>query len=226
MLRVCSRPSPPELHDAEQLKAGAFGLPFFFDGRDGNASGACCEERTGIRIRHDNILNERVRETLALALPIIAARISQNALNLVDTAMVGTLGDAAPAPYVIGPVLGHGSIGTWSCFYGYRTLQAVCSPARGTLDAYSPPNSHVFALDVRSLAGLCPAGVARDLLKAELPEFIDHRDRLLDLALAQMASRLDAKLLGNHFKMALIPPGHHRAPRTAPSTSLRPCYGS
>ncbi len=39
----------------------------------------------------------RAREILALALPIIAAMISQNVLNLVDTAMVGRLGSSALA---------------------------------------------------------------------------------------------------------------------------------
>lgn len=37
---------------------------------------------------------QRSREVLALALPIIAAMVSQNVLNLVDTAMVGHLGAA------------------------------------------------------------------------------------------------------------------------------------
>jgi len=37
----------------------------------------------------------RLRRILVLALPIIGGMISQNVLNLVDTAMVGTLGDAA-----------------------------------------------------------------------------------------------------------------------------------
>ena len=37
----------------------------------------------------------KIRQILALALPIIGAMVSQNILNLVDTAMVGTLGDAA-----------------------------------------------------------------------------------------------------------------------------------
>lgn len=39
----------------------------------------------------------RRRMIISLALPIIAGMISQNVLNLIDTAMVGTLGDAALA---------------------------------------------------------------------------------------------------------------------------------
>ena len=39
----------------------------------------------------------RLREVLRLALPIIGGMVSQNVLNLVDTAMVGTLGPTALA---------------------------------------------------------------------------------------------------------------------------------
>jgi putative MATE family efflux protein len=38
---------------------------------------------------------DRLRRILLLALPIIGGMVSQNIMNLVDTAMVGTLGDAA-----------------------------------------------------------------------------------------------------------------------------------
>jgi multidrug resistance protein, MATE family len=38
---------------------------------------------------------DRLRRILLLALPIIGGMVSQNVMNLVDTAMVGTLGDAA-----------------------------------------------------------------------------------------------------------------------------------
>ena len=40
---------------------------------------------------------ERYRSVLSLGLPIVGGMISQNVLNLVDTAMVGSLGDAALA---------------------------------------------------------------------------------------------------------------------------------
>ncbi len=42
-------------------------------------------------------MRDRVRQVLAIALPIIGGMTSQNVLNLVDTAMVGTLGDEALA---------------------------------------------------------------------------------------------------------------------------------
>jgi MATE family multidrug resistance protein len=44
----------------------------------------------------------RVRTILSLSLPIIGGMVSQNVLNLVDTAMVGSLGDAALAAVGIG----------------------------------------------------------------------------------------------------------------------------
>ena len=45
---------------------------------------------------------ERLRRILLLALPIIGGMVSQNVMNLVDTAMVGTLGDAALAAVGLG----------------------------------------------------------------------------------------------------------------------------
>ncbi|WP_372369922.1 MATE family efflux transporter [Candidatus Uabimicrobium sp. HlEnr_7] len=46
--------------------------------------------------------SNRVNRILSLSLPIIGAMISQNVLNLVDTAMVGQLGDAALAAVGLG----------------------------------------------------------------------------------------------------------------------------
>ena len=51
----------------------------------------------------------RRRRILSLALPIIGGMVSQNVLNLVDTAMVGTLGDAALAG------VGLGSFANFMC---------------------------------------------------------------------------------------------------------------
>ncbi|MFT5992774.1 MAG: MATE family multidrug resistance protein, partial [Bradymonadia bacterium] len=45
---------------------------------------------------------DRIKMIMALALPIIGGMVSQNVLNLVDTAMVGTLGDAALAAVNLG----------------------------------------------------------------------------------------------------------------------------
>ena len=45
---------------------------------------------------------DRLDRILGLALPVVVGMISQNVLNLVDTAMVGTLGDAALAAVGIG----------------------------------------------------------------------------------------------------------------------------
>ncbi|MCP1726529.1 putative MATE family efflux protein [Natronospira proteinivora] len=44
----------------------------------------------------------RCRHALILALPVLAAMVSQNIMNLVDTAMVGTLGDTALAAVGLG----------------------------------------------------------------------------------------------------------------------------
>jgi putative MATE family efflux protein len=50
-----------------------------------------------ISFRRFMVVPERRQRILALALPIIGGMVSQNVLNLVDTAMVGTLGAAALA---------------------------------------------------------------------------------------------------------------------------------
>ena len=44
-----------------------------------------------------NLSKDRFRRIMHLALPIIGGMVSQNILNLVDTAMVGSLGTAALA---------------------------------------------------------------------------------------------------------------------------------
>jgi len=49
-----------------------------------------------------NLPKQRVSAILTLALPIIGGMLSQSLLNLVDTAMVGTLGDAALAGVGVG----------------------------------------------------------------------------------------------------------------------------
>ena len=46
----------------------------------------------------------RLSRIFGLALPIIAGMVSQNLLNLVDTAMVGVLGDEALAATGMGAV--------------------------------------------------------------------------------------------------------------------------
>lgn len=53
---------------------------------------------------------ERYRSVVALGLPIVGGMISQNVLNLVDTAMVGTLGDDALAGVGTGSFLNFLSI--------------------------------------------------------------------------------------------------------------------
>lgn len=76
----------------------------------------CLTERmtfTAVRKRHSRISKQeslsscmvdgsRLRRILTLALPIIGGMVSQNILNLVDTGMVGTLGDAALAAVGLG----------------------------------------------------------------------------------------------------------------------------
>ena len=52
--------------------------------------------------RQPFVERERLRRILGLALPIIAAMTSQSVLNVVDTAMVGRLGDAALAAVGLG----------------------------------------------------------------------------------------------------------------------------
>ena len=55
-----------------------------------------------VGLRRPFVERERLRRILGLALPIIAAMTSQSVLNVVDTAMVGHLGDAALAAVGLG----------------------------------------------------------------------------------------------------------------------------
>lgn len=58
-----------------------------------------------MRVSMFTLTRKRIRRIFALALPIIGGMVSQNILNLVDTAMVGHLGDAALAAVGLGGFL-------------------------------------------------------------------------------------------------------------------------
>jgi MATE family, multidrug efflux pump len=71
----------------------------------------------------------RLERILVLALPIIGGMVSQNVLNLVDTAMVGTLGDAALAAVGIG---GFANFMAMSLLLGISVgVQATASRRKG-----------------------------------------------------------------------------------------------
>jgi len=72
---------------------------------------------------------ERARSIFGLALPIIGGMVSQNVLNLVDTAMVGTLGDAALAAVGLG---GFANFMCMALILGISTgVQATASRRKG-----------------------------------------------------------------------------------------------
>jgi len=75
--------------------------------------------------------SDRARRVLALALPVIGGMVSQNILNLVDTAMVGTLGNAALAAVGIG---GFAAFMAQSLILGVATgVQAMAARRKGEL---------------------------------------------------------------------------------------------
>lgn len=68
---------------------------------------------------------DRRRRILGLALPIIGGMVSQNVVNLVDTAMVGQLGDAALAAVGLGGFITFMSV---AFFQGFASsVQAIAS---------------------------------------------------------------------------------------------------
>ncbi len=72
---------------------------------------------------------ERAGRILTLALPIVGSMVSQNVLNLVDTAMVGSLGDAALAAVGLG---GFVTFLSQSIILGLSAgVQAVAARRRG-----------------------------------------------------------------------------------------------
>jgi MATE family multidrug resistance protein len=87
---------------------------------------------------------DRLRQILTLGLPIIGGMVSQNVLNLVDTAMVGSLGDAALAGVGLGSFatfmaqafimgLGSGVQAMAARRVGEGRLDAVARPLNGGL---------------------------------------------------------------------------------------------
>ncbi|MFV1996492.1 MAG: MATE family efflux transporter [Acidiferrobacterales bacterium] len=75
--------------------------------------------------------SDRARRVLVLALPVIGGMVSQNILNLVDTAMVGTLGNAALAAVGIG---GFAAFMAQSLILGVATgVQAMAARRKGEL---------------------------------------------------------------------------------------------
>lgn len=96
---------------------------------------------------------DRLRRILALSLPIIGGMVSQNLLNIVDTAMVGYLGDAALA------AVGLGSFVVFACqalILGVSTgVQALAARRKGE----SQPERAVLILNSALLLVLLVAPV-------------------------------------------------------------------
>jgi putative MATE family efflux protein len=100
----------------------------------------------------------RLRRILALGLPIIGGMVSQNILNLVDTAMVGTLGNAALAAVGLG---GFANFMFMALILGISTGVQVMSARRkgqGAFDTMARPLN----------AGLLMVLVSAPLLSAVL----------------------------------------------------------
>jgi putative MATE family efflux protein len=100
----------------------------------------------------------RLKRILALGLPIIGGMVSQNVLNLVDTAMVGTLGNAALAAVGVG---GFANFMFMSLILGISTGVQVMSARRkgqGQFDGMARPLN----------AGLLMVIVSAPLLSAAL----------------------------------------------------------
>ena len=66
---------------------------------------------------------DRRARIMSLALPIIGGMVSQNVLNLVDTAMVGQLGDAA---------LGGVALGSFVNFMAIAFITGMASGVQAT----------------------------------------------------------------------------------------------
>ena len=81
------------------------------------------------------VTRERLTRIFGLALPIIGGMVSQNVLNLVDTAMVGSLGNAALAAVGMG---GFALFASQALILGISTgvlnrLGAPCLPFNDSL---------------------------------------------------------------------------------------------
>lgn len=107
----------------------------------------------------------RLRRILVLALPIIGGMVSQNVLNLVDTAMVGSLGDAALAAVGLG---GFANFMFMALILGVSTgVQAMSArrKGQGLLDQMAVPLNGGLAMV------LAAAPILTVLLYTWLPDF-------------------------------------------------------
>ena len=109
-------------------------------------------ERTKYRSRSLYLEHKRATRILSLGLPIIGGMISQNILNLVDTAMVGTLGDVALAAVGMGSFANFMSV---AFLQGFSTgVQAISARRKGELrlsESAAPLNAAlvvVFAVGI------------------------------------------------------------------------------
>ncbi len=112
----------------------------------------------------------RLKRILNLALPIIGGMVSQNVLNLVDTAMVGQLGDAALAAV---------GIGSFATFMSQAVILGISSPVQATSSRRKGEGKHnetAYPLNT----GLVLVALSGPVLSALLYFFSEDIFRLLN----------------------------------------------
>lgn len=140
---------------------------------------------------------DRRRRILDLSLPIIGGMVSQNILNLVDTAMVGRLGDAALA------AVGLGGFANFMCIAFITGMsagvQAMAARRLGegrTGETAVPLNGGLLLVALIAV----PASVALFLLAPRLFPLLDDTPQVIALGTDYLRARLVAMVaVGSNF---------------------------
>lgn len=131
----------------------------------------------------------RLDRILTLALPIIGGMVSQNVLNLVDTAMVGTLGDPALAAIGIG---GFANFMAMALLLGISVgVQATSSRRKGSgMDdvVAVPLNAGLLIM----LLVAPPLSIALFLLVPEVYPYINSDPRVVEEGVPYLQARIAA----------------------------------
>ena len=150
-------------------------------------AGAGASQSTPMPLQYIAVSRDRLRQILHLALPIIGGMVSQNILNLVDTAMVGTLG--APAVTAVGM---GGFVNFWaiSLILGVSSgVQAMAARRMGEgreSEAAAPLNGGIL---IALVVGL-PLGLGLSLLAPYFFPYLNSDPEVIAAGVPYLEARL------------------------------------
>lgn len=142
-------------------------------------------------------MNDRLRTILALALPIIGGMVSQNVLNLVDTWMVGSLGDDALAAVSTASFLNFACIALITGLSAGVQALAARRIGEGRLDESAQPLHEGLLI---ALVVGAPATVMLTWLAPVLYPIVNDDPAVVEQAVPYLQARLAAMVaVGMNF---------------------------